>query len=275
MKKNWKKVILYAILLDLIAAGVVYSGEESDSARVEKRSGVRVSVDSKDAELFDRISSLRQDNASAGAEVGRLRAEYAAHRRECMRVRNELLELIDKYQKENENFRLLRLLLADAIDKGNVQGVLHREEQLGAAVRNLSSEGMALALSVLSFSEIAERELKKDPAGKAGSPEMALAVDRLRTQSRNFISTAGAVQNKESLQKCRILAVNRELSMVVLPVGQVHGAFNGLLFTAGKKPVTLKVVSVRPFVAAAVVVSGDISELSPGTEAVTGSPKGR
>ena len=79
--------------------------------------------------------------------------------------------------------------------------------------------------------------------------------------------------NVKPVDRCRILAVNADLGFVVLPVGFVHGIFNGLTFyvpgkTAGAKPMVLRVFATRNSVAAAQVVDGDVRTLSPGSEAV-------
>ena len=78
---------------------------------------------------------------------------------------------------------------------------------------------------------------------------------------------AGREEAVDSIEKSRILAVERDLQAVILPVGSVHGAFNGLIFTvSGKETNRLKVVLTRPFISMAVVLSGSMDEISPGME---------
>ena len=78
----------------------------------------------------------------------------------------------------------------------------------------------------------------------------------------------------DALRTCRILAVNRELSIVVLSVGSVKGAFAGMIYRVGKdRQIQLRVVSVRPYAAAAEVVKGTIGDLAPGMEAVAGESR--
>jgi hypothetical protein len=85
-----------------------------------------------------------------------------------------------------------------------------------------------------------------------------------------------AGKNDGTLRKCRILAVDQKLSIVILSVGSARGAFPGLIYRTGKNGATrLRIVHVRPFVAAAAVLSGNIADLAPGMEAATdsGSPQ--
>jgi hypothetical protein len=66
--------------------------------------------------------------------------------------------------------------------------------------------------------------------------------------------------------------VDQKLSIVILSVGSARGAFPGLIYRTGKNGATrLRIVHVRPFVAAAAVLSGNITDLAPGMEAATDS----
>ncbi len=267
LKIEWKNFIRHIILMEFLIAGVLCFGADSRKPDSPDSSGVKVVLRTEDAEKFSEISRLRRELAEKSAEVTRLRVENAALKSENASSRQELLELLNKYQRENGSFRSLRLVLADALSNGKVQSADHREEQLTAALRKTIENGGALALSSSRLSELADESLKHSSLPPVKQSELALAAEKVRRDVRSFLSTSGVMGTDRKLDKCRILAVDHDLAMVVLPVGQVHGAFNGLLFQAGKKPTTLKVVSVRPFVAAAVVVSGDIAELSPGMEA--------
>lgn len=267
LKTHWKNRIFAIILMEFLVAGALCSGAGNETPRPGGDSGVRVELRTDDAEKFSRIDRLQRELAGRDAELAALRAENAALKSAGNASRRELLELLTKYQRENGSFRSLQLVLADALSNGKVQGASHREDQLNSALRKTIEHGGALALSSSRLSELADESLKSSTLPPEKRSELALAADRVRKDVRGFLSTSGVMRIDRKLDKCRILAVDHDLAMVVLPVGQVHGAFNGLLFRAGKKPTTLKVVSVRPFVAAAVVVSGDIAELSPGTEA--------
>ena len=120
--------------------------------------------------------------------------------------------------------------------------------------------------------------MRELPIGKVRQVEIQLKLDDLARSARRFVTMTEPVQDAEKgsvpLRTCRILAVNRELSIVVLSVGSVQGAFAGLIYRVGtgaeEEQVRLKVVGVRPSVAAAVVVSGSVDSLAPGMEAVTG-----
>ena len=73
---------------------------------------------------------------------------------------------------------------------------------------------------------------------------MRLKRDAVKSEARKFNMLAGREQAADSVQSSRILAVDRDLQAVILPVGSVHGAFNGLIFNvSGKETNRLKTLT--------------------------------
>ena len=153
-----------------------------------------------------------------------------------------------------------------------------REERLLQAMGEVSKDGSALALSAVSFCEQVQQLLKELPIGKVRQAEIQLQLDGLSKDARRFIALTESgetvAKGIDALRTCRILAVNRELSIVVLSVGSVKGAFAGMIYRVGKdRQIQLRVVSVRPYAAAAEVVKGTIGDLAPGMEAGAGESR--
>ena len=268
---RWQKVAGAVILYNLIICGGVSAVASSEFPDDGGFSGVRVRVRPEDAQRQQELDALRREAAEAAKSLARLEQENRSLREAGQRSQRELIEITNKYQKQNEQYRQLRLVLSGALASGQVRSAGEREEQLLRAMNDTAESGRALALKTVEFCELVEAQTGDQPLGKVKQAEIRLRADELKSESRRFIALTAAEKDEQSLEKCRILAVDRELSVVVLPVGTVHGAFNGLMYYVGKDEAALRVVSVRPFVAAAQLVSGNIDAIAPGMEAVTQS----
>ncbi len=263
-------------------------------------SGVTVTIRSVDAQRLRELTRLREETGLAAEAVKRLELENESLREEKAELRAELFEIKEKFAKQNANYRQLQLWLAGVPAEGTVRKSGRREEQLLQAMGEVSKDGSALALSAVSFCEQVQQLLKELPIGKVRQAEIQLQLDGLSKDARRFIAlTESGIQLQldglskdarrfialtepgetvakgiDPLRTCRILAVNRELSIVVLSVGSVKGAFAGMIYRVGKdRQIQLRVVSVRPYAAAAEVVKGTIGDLAPGMEAVAGESR--
>ena len=268
---RWQKVAGAVILYNLIICGGVSAVASNEFPDDGGFSGVRVRVRPEDAQRQQELDALRREAAEAAKSLARLEQENRSLCEAGQRSQRELIEITNKYQKQNEQYRQLRLVLSGALASGQVRSAGEREEQLLRAMNDTAESGRALALKTVEFCELVEAQTGDQPLGKVKQAEIRLRADELKSESRRFIALTAAEKDEQSLEKCRILAVDRELSVVVLPVGTVHGAFNGLMYYVGKDEAALRVVSVRPFVAAAQLVSGNIDAIAPGMEAVTQS----
>lgn len=286
MKKKWffgdldlpnsLLTVILSTLIVCIPGGVRADEVASDGGAAVP--GVTVRIKPTDARRSQEISRLREEVALAEQAVKRLELENKSLREVETELRRELMELRDHFQKQNESYRLLQLWLAGVPEEGTVRKPGRREEQLYQAMGKISEDGGGLALKAVGFCEEVQQLMRELPIGKVRQVEIQLKLDDLARSARRFVTMTEPVQDAEKgsvpLRTCRILAVNRELSIVVLSVGSVQGAFAGLIYRVGKgaeeEQVRLKVVGVRPSVAAAVVVSGSVDSLAPGMEAVTG-----
>ena len=241
-------------------------------------SGVTVTIRSADAQRLRELTRLREETGLAAEAVKRLELENESLREEKAELRAELFEIKEKFAKQNANYRHVQLWLAGVPAEGAVRKSGRREERLLQAMGEVSKDGSALALSAVSFCEQVQQLLKELPIGKVRQAEIQLQLDGLSKDARRFIALTESgetvAKGIDALRTCRILAVNRELSIVVLSVGSVKGAFAGMIYRVGKdRQIQLRVVSVRPYAAAAEVVKGTIGDLAPGMEAVAGESR--
>ena len=274
MKKNakflvsdWKFLLIACIVLDRFMFGGVCLYGQNGGVDDPEMSGIVVRVKPVDAKRQPGAGDLGRQLDEAKLASEKLAAENRALRGAAERNRRELIELTNMYQMQNGRYRRLQLVLSGALAGEKVRSAGEREEQLLKALADTAMNGGSLAMKTVQFCERMENELRELPVGKVRRAELQLMLEDMKRDSRRFIGQTAPREDGNRLEKCRILAVNRELSIVILPVGAVHGAFYGLKYRVGKDQAELRVVGVRPFVAAARVISGRIEDLSPGMEA--------
>ena len=240
--------------------------------------GAVVTIRPNDAERLRELNRLREEAMLNAEKMKRLELELEASRKASAELEAELIELRNKLQAENERGRQLQLWLAGVRAEGTVRKTGEREEQQLQAIGKLSEDGVGLALDAVDFCDQVQILLQELPIGKVRQAQYRLKLDNLARKARRFIAMAEGPDEPETgmdaLRTCRILAVNREQRVVVLSVGSVKGAFAGMIYHVGKdREEQLKVVSVRPSVAAAVLIRGSIEKLSPGMEAAAGEER--
>ena len=250
---NVKKCgILYVLAVCILVRG--YAAEVHERGR-ETEVSVQDHAGSREAELLLKIKRLEEENSV---------------------LQGELLEIRKQFEKQNRENLALRLWLAGVPAEGTVRKDGRREEQLLKSMGFLLKSGNELALKTTAFCEEVRQLLKELPLGKVRQADILLKLDVASDAAQRMIglmeNELAVRENNGTLRKCRILAVDRDLSIVILSVGSAKGAFPGLAYRTGKNGATrLRIVHVRPFVAAAAVLSGNIADLAPGMEAATDS----
>ena len=212
---RWQKVAGAVILYNLIICGGVSAVASNEFPDDGGFSGVRVRVRPEDAQRQQELDALRREAAEAAKSLARLEQENRSLREAGQRSQRELIEITNKYQKQNEQYRQLRLVLSGALASGQVRSAGEREEQLLRAMNDTAESGRALALKTVEFCELVEAQTGDQPLGKVKQAEIRLRADELKSESRRFIALTAAEKDEQSLEKCRILAVDRELSVVV------------------------------------------------------------
>lgn len=240
--------------------------------------GAVVTIRSNDAERLGELNRLREQALRDAERIKRLELELETSNGR-RRLEAELIEQKTKFQTESERFRQQQLWLAGVRAEGTVRKDGEREEQMLQAIGKLSENGVGLALDTVAFCNQVQLLLRELPIGKVRQAEVQLQLDDLVRKSRRLIAmaeiSADPAKGVEALRTCRILAVDRELRVAILSVGSIKGAFAGMIYHVGKdRQEQLKLVSVRPSVAAAVLVRGSIENLSPGMEAAAGEERG-
>ena len=248
-------ILSVCILVRVCADEVPVRGKDVYEKRGGKVSAPLVHTGSRETELLLKIKRLEEENFV---------------------LQGELLEIRKQLEKQNRENLALRLWLAGVPAEGTVRKDGKREDQLLKSMGFLLESGNELALKTTAFCEEVRQLLKELPLGKVRQADILLRLDMASDAARRMVGLTeyelSAKENDGTVRKCRILAVDRKLSIVILSVGSARGAFPGLIYRTGKNGATrLRIVNVRPFVAAAAVLSGNIADLAPGMEAATDS----
>ncbi len=272
---KWK---IWAILTTLMACGMFCAYGTENQSDAGNSSGATVTNRPNDAERLRELNRLRDEADLLAERAKRLELEKEALENETARLRKRLNELRENFQAENESCRQLRLWLAGVPAEGTVRKDGKREDQLLNVLAAVLNDGGGLALKSIGFCDRMRTFLREVPIGEVRKAELQLELDALSRDARRFIAMTNAsdeVSGFDALRTCRILALDRELGIAILSVGSGKGAFPGMLYKSGKDlTVQLRLVGVRPTVAAAVPIKGSIEDLTPGMEAVAGEEKG-
>lgn len=267
-KKQWTfgvfVLILYA--LPLFGAQAPETGNQRGDAQNSPQMTVRVRF--KDAKKLDQLTELRKELGEAQREMAKLTGKYRGLEKDHELLRKELIETTKNFQTQNESYRRLQLSIAATIASSKMEAATFREGQLAQTLNDVFDNSRTLALRSVEFCEFVDSLLKQMPIGKVQKAEITLRIEELKKGARKMTTLADLEFRQKPVDRCRILAVNKDLQIVVLPVGSVHGVSIGLNYYIGKTA-QLRIIMVRPFVSAAVPEKGNIESLAPGMEAVT------
>lgn len=189
-------------------------------------------------------------------------------RMENRRLRAELDRLRGKLAEQDRNMLKFRQWVGSVSDSGRVQTVSERETRLLAMLSELLKRCNRLVIQVSEIQRSFRTLISEVPMGPAKQARLLLQLEELERISMQASEISGVVEaenDPKAFQELRVIAVNRELETAVLSGGSVHGLFPGLIYQ-GKSDSRLKlrIVSVRPWVSAAVPVDGRMDEITPG-----------
>jgi hypothetical protein len=191
------------------------------------------------------LEAVRARFADAYLELQALRGEVADLR---LKAANVLAS-----RGETDTASSLRRLLAERQDWRAAQEALGRE--------------------LLDFGRFLDSVL--DVVAEPGHSELRAQLDArlflLIRQAREAAAAGGApaAPAPATVAECRVLATDPALGIAVLDLGRDRGAQPGLAWdvSAGRRPVTVKLVEVRPTLSAAVVLAGRLEDVRPGAVA--------
>ncbi len=231
--------------------------------------GVRVTLRGLDAELANEVARLREERSKLQDEVRELELRCRALSEERDGLHRELIEALQIIAAQNEKLLRWQSGVAGLFDADGVDASGGEDARILAILRNVSSSGSDLAVAVAEFCREMESSLDRWQLPQAEKAGVRVRMNQLRSLSGQFSALNDWETMPVGLNGARILAVDRNLGAVILPVGTASGTFNGLVCSVPAAPgVKLKIVAVRRFVSAAVVTAGDPASIAVGMEVV-------
>ena len=131
------------------------------------------------------------------------------------------------------------------------------QQELGSKVSQLES-CLNSMLEILQPSRVLCRNVDE---------RLVALKDAVRRSGQSLSSVAGQDGDELKRGKCRVLAVNDDLQVVILDGGSRNGlrpGFHWCLIRDGKVLARLRVIEVRVAMSAAVVVQGSFTAIGPG-----------
>jgi len=269
IEKHWTNRSFELILCALLLFGASAFAKQKRSSVVADSAVMTVEVKLKDAKKFTELSKMRQELGNTQRENASLTGKYRGLEKDHKLLRKELIDITKNFQTQNESYRRLQLSIAATIASSKMEAASFREGQLIQTLNDVFDNSRTLALRSIAFCDIVDSLLKQMPIGKIRKAEINLRADELKKGARKLNTLADLKVRQKPVNRCRILAVNKDLQVVVLPVGSVHGVFIGLSYYAGKKKELLRIITVRPFVSAAIPEKGNVDSLTPGMEVIS------
>ena len=195
------------------------------------------------------LSKLKMENRRLHAELDRLRKQLTARDNDLLKFRH---------------------FLAATSDAGKVMTVSERERQLTNILKEIVKRSNRLLVHISGVDSIFRDLLKELPVGPARQARLLLQLEQMERYALQLSTIAGVFEERDSrqvLENVRVVAVNRELDTVILSSGSVHGIFPGLMFQSKRDGrLRLRVISVRPWVCAAVPIGVSAEPFTPGME---------
>jgi len=192
---------------------------------------------------------------------------FCAEESEVERLRRENAELKEQLLKERARARDQALFLAAVADEGEFTTSKEREAQLLTRLLVLCKDGEKLAVKAAETVLEMRRLLRELPVDTARRAQLQLLLDELERQA-GVVAALVEDQPRDpvrAFRECRVLAVNKELGILLMDIGFRQGAFVGLVLRGGEdRKIEIRLEDVRAGVSGAVVMRGDLRDVVPG-----------
>ena len=174
--------------------------------------------------------------------------------------------LLNANKKEIAHERVL-LSVVGALSGDNIEdyGSLINLELL-KALKNNTVEGDKLVSKIFGFCDYFNDIISELNIPNEEKVKLKVRLDELKSFAEQFGLLVNRPEKKEVQHRnCRILDVSDYLQVVVISAGSLDGIRTGLTWNVEQADnAVLKVIAVRPFVCAAIVIEGELGKISPG-----------
>ena len=186
---------------------------------------------------------------------------------EILRQRQELDRLTALLTARENELRKLRVWMSNISADGKVLSVSDREQRLMSGMKILAEASGNMVLKTMELVEQLRPKLNLLPLSSAERVRLTMALEELERNAAKVNSITDTVNTGEDLllKNVRVMAIKYELGMAVLSAGTLHGVFPGMIFVSSNGKVVLRVLDTRSMISGALVVSGSLNDLVPGS----------
>lgn len=180
-------------------------------------------------------------------------------------MRRQFSEVLLKYEEMSD--RLLRYELgALGLLDGDPDGV--SDERIAMLVRTQQETkalGSSLKSKALALDSFVGEILKKDKLEELDKVRLKCRMDELVSDLGRLDELSRTHSPRGMPSVCRVKLLDDALQIAVLDAGYAHGMKCGLVCTSdGGNRVVMKLVSVRAFSSAAMLLEGEMKDIVPG-----------
>ena len=210
---------------------------------------------------------LRAEIARLKAENQRLSAELVFAQRENAALRKELIETLEKYSTQAGRLKRIEASSAGTIETLEPVYTGTREMELAADLLICLSSMKKASAGITAFADDLSNRLPGLVLDQVELAKFRIQIDSLRSVAMDLARLAASPQSPERPGVHRVLELDPRSKLVVLNGGYRDGVREGITLKHGE--VVLKIIAVRNFVSAAVVISGKFEDLAVGVEVKT------
>ena len=210
---------------------------------------------------------LRSENERLKAENRRLAAELAFRESENAALRKELIETLDKYSTQAGRMRRMEASSAGTIETLEPVYTGTREMELAADLLTCTSSMKKVSATILAFADDISKRLPEFTIDQVEMAKLRIQIDKLRADAMDMARLAVPPKMPGRPGIHRVLELDPRSKLVILNGGYRDGVREGM--TLSRDGVVLKIIAVRNFVSAAVVITGSFEKLAVGTEVRT------
>ena len=268
-KKSWtdrKKVIIFSVLSIYILLNSICLAEDNSQNKVievASGKGEATVMLQKIALLKEEVQRLKQDNLAKERDL-KVQREVNA------KLKKEFLELENRYKKRVKELSKLSQGVAGALTRKGVEKIGNREARADKVLSFFSKKVYNYVVNSLTLIDDVKKLASDRKVDEVKRASLVLQAESLETQAGEILSISKVITEDVTLKKTRVLKVDKNSNLIVLAGGFNQGFREKMLFKINlnkEKHVTLLIIAVRAYVSAAIVIEGDVKDVTVGDKA--------
>lgn len=181
-----------------------------------------------------------------------------------------LADALLKAEKERRDFLKYNMFLADAVSGITDTDLSDRYLDTIEDLEENSRNGLFLVNRVFDLCKYLDGKINDMPLTYEEKLKIKLRLDEIREDAREYGITLKGQSAAQNITECAILETNSSLQVVVLGTGFLDNSKTGIVWVIEDADNALvKIIAVRPYASAAIVIEGDLGKISPGMKAKT------